>query len=93
MIDVTKLISLDPVDIEELDAAAMSELTWLLPRGGLTFDPVLGSIEALISSGQLNRVRNLQVRSLIGAWPALMDEKSMITCALYMLIFWRRRKS
>ncbi len=74
MIDVTKLISLDPVDIEELDAAAMSELTWLLPRGGLTFDPVLGSIEALISSGQLNRVRNLQVRSLIGAWPALMDE-------------------
>jgi hypothetical protein len=71
---VTKLISLELADIDSLDARAKSDLTYLLPRGGLTFDPVLGSVEALISSGQLNRVRNLQVRSLIGAWPALMDE-------------------
>jgi hypothetical protein len=61
-------------DIERLDAAEKFDLTYLLPTGGITFDPVLGSLDALISSGQLNRVRNMQVRSLIGAWPALMDE-------------------
>lgn len=71
---VTKLISLGLDDIERLDAAAKSDLTYLLPTGGITFDPVLGSLDALISSGQLNKVRNLQVRGLIGAWPALMDE-------------------
>ena len=71
---VTELISLELHDVERMDVSAKAELTYLLPRGGLTFDPVLGSIEALISSGQLNRVRNLQVRSLIGAWSALMDE-------------------
>jgi hypothetical protein len=70
----TKLISLELDDIERMDAAAKAELSYLLPRGGLTFDPVLGSVHALISSGQLNRVRNLEVRSLIAAWPALMDE-------------------
>jgi hypothetical protein len=72
--NVTKLISLELDDIERMDAAAKAELSYLLPRGGLTFDPVLGSVHALISSGQLNRVRNLEVRSLIAAWPALMDE-------------------
>lgn len=72
--DVTKLISLELNELIRLDAKSRSELAYLLPRGGLTFDPVLGSVEALISSGQLNRVRNLQLRSLIAAWPALMDE-------------------
>lgn len=72
--NVTKLISLELDDIERMDAATKAELSYLLPRGGLTFDPVLGSVHALISSGQLNRVRNLEVRSLIAAWPALMDE-------------------
>jgi hypothetical protein len=71
---VTQLISLGLDDLERLDSAAKSSLTNLLPTGGITFDPVLGSVDALISSGQLNRVRNLQVRSLIRAWPALMDE-------------------
>lgn len=71
---VTKLISLESDDIGSLDASVKSELAYLLPTGGITFDPVLGSVDALISSGQLNRVRNLQLRSLIGAWPALMDE-------------------
>jgi len=71
---VTKLISLGMDDIERLDATSKSNLTKLLPTGGITFDPVLGSVDALISSGQLNKVRNLQVRSLIGAWSALMDE-------------------
>jgi hypothetical protein len=71
---VTKLVSLGLDDIERLDAVEKSDLTYLLPTGGITFDPVLGSLDALISSGQLNRVRNMQVRSLIGAWPALMDE-------------------
>jgi len=72
--NVTELISLNPDDIVSLDAQRKTALTDLLPRGGLTFDPVLGSIEALISSGQLNRVRSSEVRSLIGEWPALMDE-------------------
>jgi hypothetical protein len=71
---VTKLISLQSDDIGRLDATTKSELTYLLPTGGITFDPVLGSVDALISSGQLNRVQNLGLRSLIGAWPALMDE-------------------
>lgn len=72
--EVTRLISLELNGIDKLDAPAQSQLTALLPRGGLTFDPVLGSVDALISSGQLNRIRNLEVRSLIAGWPALMDE-------------------
>ncbi len=71
---VTTLITLELNELARLDASAKAELTWLLPRGGLTFDPVLGSVNALISSGQLNRVRNRKLRGLIGAWPALMDE-------------------
>ena len=71
---VTKLVSLSLDDIERLDTTAKSDLTYLLPTGGITFDPVLGSLDALISSGQLNRVRNIKLRSLIGAWPSLMDE-------------------
>ena len=71
---VTKLISLGSDDIEKLDAKTKANLAELLPTGGLAFDPVLGSVDALISSGQLNRVRNLQVRGLIGAWPGLLDE-------------------
>ena len=71
---VTKLVSLELDDIERLDAAAKSDLTYLLPTGGITFDPVLGSLDALISSGQLNRVRNIELRTLVGAWPGLMDE-------------------
>ena len=71
---VTRLISLELDDIERLNATAKANLTKLLPTGGITFDPVLGSLNALISSGQLNKVPNIPVRSLIAAWPALMDE-------------------
>ena len=46
----------------------------MLPTGGLTFDPVMGSLIAFISSGQINRLRDVDLRSLIGAWSGLMDE-------------------
>lgn len=71
---VMALVSLRPEDIEKIKIARRAELANLLPTGGITFDPVLGSLDAFIMSGQLNRVQNLDVRSLIGAWPGLMDE-------------------
>ncbi len=71
---VMALVSLRPEDIEKTELATRAELANLLPTGGITFDPVLGSLDALITSGQLNRVQNLDVRSLVGAWPGLMDE-------------------
>ena len=71
---VMALVSLRPEDIEKTELATRAELANLLPTGGITFDPVLGSLDAFITSGQLNRVQNLDVRSLVGAWPGLMDE-------------------
>jgi hypothetical protein len=71
---VTTLISLGLEDLQSLDAAQKSKLTGLLPTGGITFDPVLGSVDALISSGQLNKVRNIDIRNQIASWTALMDE-------------------
>jgi len=71
---VMALVSLRPEDIEKTEIATKAELANLLPTGGITFDPVLGSLDAFITSGQLNRVQNLDVRSLVGAWPGLMDE-------------------
>ena len=71
---VMTLVSIQPDDIEKMEIARRAELANLLPTGGITFDPVLGSLDALITSGQLNRIQNLDVRSLIGAWPGLMDE-------------------
>jgi hypothetical protein len=71
---VMALVSLRPEDIEKTEIATRAELANLLPTGGITFDPVLGSLDAFITSGQLNRVQNLDVRSLVGAWPGLMDE-------------------
>jgi hypothetical protein len=71
---VMALVSLRPEDIEKTEIATRAELANLLPTGGITFDPVLGSLDAFITSGQLNRVQNLDLRSLVGAWPGLMDE-------------------
>ena len=34
----------------------------------------MGSLIAFISSGQINRLRDVDLRSLIGAWSGLMDE-------------------
>ena len=71
---VTKLVALGPEEIERLDSETGNGLAWLLPTGGLTFDPVMGSLDAFISSGQLNRIDNLELRGLIGAWSGLIDE-------------------
>lgn len=71
---VAALISLAPEEIKTAGSSKKVELVKLLPTGGLTFDPVLGSLDAFISSGQINKTRNLEVRSLVGAWSGLMDE-------------------
>ena len=71
---VMALVSIKPDDIENMDSAMKAELANLLPTGGITFDPVLGSLDAFVASGHLNRVQNLDVRGLIGAWSGLMDE-------------------
>jgi hypothetical protein len=71
---VTTLISLLPGEIDSAESSKKVGLIKLLPTGGLTFDPVLGSLDAFISSGQINKVRNQKVRSLVGAWSGLMDE-------------------
>ena len=72
--NASRLLILEINDVVNLDAADSLKLANLLPTGGLTFDPVLGSVDALISSGQLHKLRNVQLRSAITAWPALMDE-------------------
>jgi hypothetical protein len=71
---ITTLVSLRPENIATLDTASKARLRRLLPTGGLTFDPVMGSLIAFISSGQINRLRDVDLRSLIGAWSGLMDE-------------------
>jgi hypothetical protein len=71
---VMALLSIQPDDIEKMESARRAELANLLPTGGITFDPVLGSLDAFITSGQLNRVQNMEIRGLIGAWPGVMDE-------------------
>jgi len=72
--EVSRLIRLEADDVTSLDDADAVLLAQLLPTGGLTFDPVLGSVEALISGGQLHRIENVELGSAIAAWPARLDE-------------------
>jgi hypothetical protein len=71
---VTRLIALDVDEVAGLDSQELATLAGLVPTGGLTFDPVLGSVDALISGGHLHRIRNIALRSAIAAWPARLDE-------------------
>jgi hypothetical protein len=71
---VAELIALGSKRLSDLDPAAADAYIGLLPTGGITFDPVLGSVDALISSGQLHRLDNIALRSAIASWPSLLDE-------------------
>jgi hypothetical protein len=71
---VAELMSLEPARLSGLDPAAADIYISLLPTGGITFDPVLGSVDALISGGQLHRLDNIPLRSAIASWRALLDE-------------------
>ena len=72
--NITSITSLSSMDIKKLDTVSKTKLVNMLPRGGITFDPILGSLDALIASGQLNKINNVKLRNLLGAWPSLMDE-------------------
>lgn len=41
--------------------------------GGLTFDPSIGAIEAILAGG-LDRVTSLELRAAIAAWPGVLRE-------------------
>lgn len=71
---VAQLLALDTGALDALAPATANTLAELLTTGGLTFDPTLGALDAMIASGQLHRVGDVGLRSAIAAWPGLLDE-------------------
>ena len=47
--------------------------------GGATFDPAMGSVQALVLSGNLNAIRDRELRFLIARWAGLLAEGSRIS--------------
>jgi hypothetical protein len=71
---VNALLLLDDAGFDALGPDSVASLVRLLPRGGLTFDPTMGAVEALISGGSVSLIRDVELRSEIAAWPSVIDE-------------------
>lgn len=46
--------------------------------GGATFDPAMGAVQALVSSGNVNAIRDRELRLLIARWAGLLTESARI---------------
>ncbi len=71
---ITTLLSMDPVAVQALDADSAASLVTQITDGGLTFDPSMGAVQALLSSGSLGQVRNQELAAALAAWPGVLNE-------------------
>lgn len=71
---VDALLVLDEAGLAALGPDSVASFIGLLPTGGLTFDPTMGAVEALISGGDVSLIEDVALRTAIAAWPSVVDE-------------------
>ncbi len=71
---VNALVRMDRENVAALANDSAEALVRLLPTGGLTFDPTMGAVDALISGGDLQIIEDVDLRAAIAAWPSVIDE-------------------
>jgi len=59
----------DGTSVEVPDTMLMA-----LVMGGATYDPIRGSIDALMSSGELRLIRDAELRTALAEWPAALAD-------------------
>ena len=71
---VALMLSLPRDGLEHSPDTELIPLAAAIGRGGLTFDPVVGSLQAMISGDRLYQIEDPALRAALAAWPAWMDE-------------------
>jgi hypothetical protein len=65
--------SMSPEDIERLQQSKIDDMIAGLMTGA-TFDPFLGTIDAMVADGRLALVRSQMIRKLLSAWLKAIDD-------------------
>ena len=73
---ITALLSLDAAGIRRLGHDSASAMVTRIMSGGLTFDPSMGALQALLSTGTLGQVRRRELAAELSAWPGALGEIS-----------------
>jgi hypothetical protein len=65
--------SFNPEDFGRLQQSAVNEMITGLGTGA-TFDPFLGTIDAMVADGRLALIRNQRIRELLSGWIKAVDD-------------------
>jgi hypothetical protein len=65
--------SFSPEDIEQLQQSTIDQMITGLMTGA-TFDPFLGTIDAMVADGRLALIRNQKIRELLSKWIKAIDD-------------------
>lgn len=65
--------SFSPEDIEQLQQDAVDHMIAGITTGA-TFDPFLGTIDAMVADGRLALIRNQEIRKLLSTWLKAVDD-------------------
>jgi hypothetical protein len=65
--------SSSPEDIEQLQQSTVDQMITGLMTGA-TFDPFLGTIDAMVADGRLALIRNQRIRKLLSNWLKAIDD-------------------
>jgi hypothetical protein len=71
---ITALLSMNLSRSEQLSPDSAATLLAPAVFGGLTFDPSMGAVQALLSGGLLNQIQNNELAAALAAWPGAIDE-------------------
>lgn len=71
---ITAMLSMDRPSLDGIGPDSASKLLAPAVFGGLTFDPSMGAVQALLTGGLLNQIQNKPLAATLAAWPGAIDE-------------------